>query len=109
MLAASVIGYHGTGASGWLFGALFLVPDLSFAAFVVGKRSGAWAYNLVHTYVLPVALLAVSVRWAGILPYALIWTAHIGWDRLVGYGLKYETGFGDTHLGRMGGPKARAA
>ena len=33
---------------------------------------------------------------------ALIWIAHIGLDRALGYGLKYATGFGDTHLGRIG-------
>lgn len=34
---------------------------------------------------------------------ALIWTAHIGFDRALGYGLKYATAFGETHLGRLGG------
>ena len=33
---------------------------------------------------------------------ALIWIAHIGLDRALGYGLKYATGFGDTHLGHIG-------
>ena len=33
---------------------------------------------------------------------ALIWIAHIGFDRALGYGLKYATGFRDTHLGRIG-------
>ena len=28
--------------------------------------------------------------------------AHTGMDRAVGYGLKYPTGFSDTHLGRIG-------
>ena len=32
---------------------------------------------------------------------ALIWLAHIGVDRLLGYGLKYPTGFKDTHLQRV--------
>jgi hypothetical protein len=37
-------------------------------------------------------------------PLLLIWTAHIGFDRALGIGLKYPTGFGDTHLGmRRGG------
>ena len=33
---------------------------------------------------------------------ACIWAAHVGFDRLLGYGLKYGTSFGDTHLGRRG-------
>jgi hypothetical protein len=32
---------------------------------------------------------------------ALIWSAHIGIDRLLGYGLKYPTAFKETHLGRV--------
>jgi hypothetical protein len=31
----------------------------------------------------------------------LIWFIHIGVDRAVGYGLKYPTGFKDTHLQRV--------
>jgi hypothetical protein len=36
------------------------------------------------------------------LSIALIWLAHIGIDRALGYGLKYVAGFGFTHLGRIG-------
>jgi hypothetical protein len=31
----------------------------------------------------------------------LIWLAHIGLDRAVGYGLKYPTAFKETHLQRV--------
>jgi hypothetical protein len=33
-----------------------------------------------------------------LLPYAVIWIAHIGMDRMLGFGLKYPTRFEDTHL-----------
>jgi hypothetical protein len=33
---------------------------------------------------------------------ALIWAAHIGMDRALGYGLKETSGFTRTHLGRVG-------
>jgi len=32
-------------------------------------------------------------------------SAHIGFDRALGYGLKYSKGFGYTHLGRIGNAK----
>jgi hypothetical protein len=32
---------------------------------------------------------------------ALIWGAHIGADRMLGYGLKYPTAFKHTHLQRV--------
>jgi hypothetical protein len=33
-----------------------------------------------------------------LLAFALIWLAHIGFDRMLGFGLKYHNGFKDTHL-----------
>jgi len=32
---------------------------------------------------------------------SLIWIAHIGIDRVLGYGLKYPTAFKDTHLQKV--------
>ena len=37
-----------------------------------------------------------------VLSIAMIWLAHIGIYRALGYGLKYGAGFGFTHLGRIG-------
>ena len=37
-----------------------------------------------------------------LLAVALIWVAHIGLDRALGYGLKYPSASGDTHPGRVG-------
>ena len=72
--------------------------------YLSGPRVGAAAYNAVHVYVLPLTLLLAGFI-AGLpaaMASALIWIAHIGLDRALGYGLKYATGFGDTHLGRIG-------
>ena len=89
---------------GWiLFVALILAPDLSFAAYVFGPKVGAVAYDAVHTEIFPIALgTAGVVGDSGVATkVALIWLAHIGVDRLLGYGLKYPTAFTDTHLGRV--------
>jgi hypothetical protein len=88
----------------WALLAFLLAPDLSFAAYLAGPRVGAVGYDLAHTYVFPVALAAgclVSGEAGLPVQIALIWTAHIGIDRLLGYGLKYPTAFKDTHLGRV--------
>ena len=106
LLAAAAFGYWMTGASWWLFAVLFLVPDVSFAAYLVNPRVGAAAYNAVHSTVGPI-LLGISGLWFGpalAISVALIWLAHCGFDRLLGYGLKYPTAFQDTHLGRIGKP-----
>ena len=83
---------------------LFLVPDISFAAYLISPRAGAFAYNAAHTYLAPVALMTLGFAGEGplVLSIAMIWLAHIGIDRALGYGLKYSKGFGFTHLGRIG-------
>jgi Domain of unknown function (DUF4260) len=103
--AVTAILYARTGASWWLFAALWLAPDLSMLGYLTGRPCwGARIYNAFHTYLLPglLALAALALHVRGALPFALIWINHIGVDRLMGYGLKYSDGFGFTHLGRTG-------
>jgi hypothetical protein len=104
LFAAALYAYWLTGASWWLFLVLFLAPDLAFAAYLLGPRAGAVAYNVLHSTVGPLALAAAALLLAQplALSIALIWLAHAGFDRLLGYGLKYPSAFGDTHLGRVG-------
>lgn len=101
---ASVVLYAQTGASWWLFAALWLAPDLSMLGYLKRPCLGARIYNTAHTYILPgiLALLAFLLHARELLPVSLIWVNHIGVDRLLGYGLKYSDGFGFTHLGRLG-------
>lgn len=88
----------------WLFVLLFLAPDLSFLGYLAGPWAGAIAYNAAHATIGPIVLLAAGTLAGSSLAIslALIWAAHIGLDRAIGYGLKYTTGFGFTHLGRIG-------
>ena len=81
---------------------LFLVPDLSLLGFGAGPRVGAAVYNSAHTYAFPLALGAAGALAASALAVqlAVVWLAHSGADRARGYGLKYPTGYGDTHLQR---------
>jgi hypothetical protein len=102
LAAAATIAYAHAGFSWGLFAALFLAPDLSFAAYWLGSKWGAAAYNLVHSTIAPLALggLGLALGAALFQAIALIALAHIGFDRALGYGLKYSAGFGATHLGR---------
>jgi hypothetical protein len=88
-----------------LFAILILVPDLSMIFYVAGPRIGAAAYNAAHSTIGPIALAAASYlapHQPALLAGALIWAAHVGIDRALGFGLKYPAAFGDTHLGRIG-------
>ena len=104
LFVAAVTLYARSGASWWLFAMLFLAPDISFIAYFGGARSGAIGYNALHTLIGPLVLALTGLLLPASVPVslALIWIAHIGFDRLLGYGLKYGAGFGYTHLGRVG-------
>jgi hypothetical protein len=103
-VAAGAVALYVDAGYGWLALVLLaLAPDLSMLGYVAGLRVGALSYDLVHTYVGPVGLgvVGVLVGSDGAVQVALVWLAHIGVDRLLGYGLKYPTSFKDTHLQRV--------
>ncbi len=96
---------HSKFGQGWgLFALFFLAPDISFLGYLVGVRAGSVIYNLAHTYLgAAVCLLIGFLLPEPVLLFTgLIWCAHIGFDRALGYGLKYPAAFGATHLGRIG-------
>ena len=81
----------------------FLAPDLSFAGYLAGPRIGSYVYNALHTIAGPLVLGVAGLLADESVPIALavIWLGHIGFDRSLGYGLKYQTAFKDTHLERV--------
>jgi hypothetical protein len=103
VFAVSLLLYGAIGANWILLVVLVLVPDLSMLGYFLGARFGSALYNLFHLLVLPLLLIAFSIfyKQLWLLPYGLIWTAHIGVDRLLGFGLKYPTQFHDTHFQRL--------
>ncbi|WP_261284420.1 DUF4260 domain-containing protein [Serratia proteamaculans] len=106
-LILSVVVYHSQHYGWGLFAACFLIPDISFLAYVLGKKAGAIGYNIAHSYIGPAlcGLAFMGFQQPGWLMAALIWCAHIGFDRTLGYGLKYAEGFAYTHLGRLNNPR----
>ena len=103
VLLAVLIGYatllHGRW---WIFAVFFLAPDLSLLGYAVKNRPGfaAALYNAAHTYVLPLLLVLAAAKagWRTGELSAAIWTAHIAFDRLLGFGLKYPELFKQTHI-----------
>ncbi len=88
---------------GW-FALLFLAPDLSMVGYLANPRLGAWTYNGVHhkgvalaLYLLGHILAIPALMFAG-----TILLGHSSFDRILGYGLKHEDAFQNTHLGRIG-------
>jgi hypothetical protein len=100
LVAVATAAYFTIGGPLWLFVVLALAPDISMLAYLAGPRVGSNVYNAFHTSLAPVALGAAGI-WLGVpaaVWVALVWAAHIGVDRAIGYGLKYPTGFNHTHL-----------
>ena len=109
LLAGMTVAYAVWDGSWWIFAILFLAPDLSFAGYLAGPRVGAIVYNAAHSYMAPMALMVGGILYwpPPASSIAMIWLAHIGFDRALGYGLKYSAGFGFTHLGRIGRDAAK--
>jgi hypothetical protein len=87
----------------WLIPAILLV-DLSMVGYLRGPRIGAFVYNLAHQWATGLAVLGAGIV-TGVPILALagaVLVAHVGMDRIAGYGLKLPTDFHDTHLGRIG-------
>jgi Domain of unknown function (DUF4260) len=101
LLGGSLIAYRATAEPWWLVPLALLVPDLFMVGYLGGTRLGAQLYNIGHSTVLPAAMVGLG-WWQSkpfVLALGLIWLAHIGIDRLLGYGLKYDDHFQHTHLG----------
>lgn len=88
----------------WWFPVLFLAPDLSMFGYASGHKTGAFLYNLFHHKALAIGLwiFGFIYQHESIQLIAVILFAHSAFDRMLGFGLKYESGFKNTHLGKIG-------
>ena len=104
IFAFSLMAYEFMGFPWGFFILIFLVPDLSLIAYFHSPRVGAIAYNIMHSYVLPLMLFAYGffVSSASADKVAIVWIANIGFYRALGFGLKYPRGFRYTHFGKLG-------
>lgn len=101
LLAGALTAYGVVGKPWWLVPVGIFVPDLAMTGYLAGTRLGAHLYNLAHTTLLPAVMLGVGY-WQDarlVTALALVWLAHIGLDRFLGMGLKYNDRFTHTHLG----------
>ncbi|UUC45884.1 DUF4260 domain-containing protein [Flavobacterium cerinum] len=93
----------------WWFPLLLLVPDMSMLGYVFGNKIGAYSYNIAHhkgvailVYLAGIYTVNPVLQLAGIILFS-----HSSMDRIFGYGLKYTTGFSNTHLGIIGKNKTQ--
>lgn len=110
VLLAALAAYEKFGLGWSVFAWSFFAPDLAFFGYLAGARVGAVSYNATHSYIGAVSVLTIGAvsGLPELIAAGLIWCAHIGMDRALGYGLKYAVGFGSTHLGLIGRAKSDA-
>lgn len=103
LLVGALLLFRYTHQRWWWIPLLLLAPDLFIVGYARSTKSGAFIYNLGHSYLLPGVLTFYG--WQSdrplFLAIGLIWFAHIGMDRFAGYGLKYDYNFKHTHLGNL--------
>jgi hypothetical protein len=87
----------------WWFLILILVPDFSMIGYLVNNKIGAFLYNLVHHRAIAIFVYLMGIYFSNnvIQLAGIILFSHSSMDRMLGYGLKYETGFKFTHLGKF--------
>lgn len=88
----------------WAYLLLALGPDVGMVGYLINTKAGAYMYNLFHH-----KSIAAAIGVAGFLTGStviflagVVLFGHSSMDRIFGYGLKFEDGFKNTHLGRIG-------
>ncbi len=87
----------------WWFLVLLLTPDIGMIGYAFGNKTGAFLYNLFHHKGIAIGLYLLGVYFQNdiLMLIGSILFAHAAFDRILGYGLKYEKGFKFTHLGDL--------
>jgi len=88
----------------WWFPALLLLPDIGMLGYIVHPKVGAYTYNFMHHRLVAVLVACYAIFYGN--DYwqlaAIILFAHTSLDRALGYGLKHNDSFHNTHLGVIG-------
>ncbi|MEQ9310434.1 MAG: DUF4260 domain-containing protein [Balneolaceae bacterium] len=89
----------------WIYLALILVPDIGMIGYLINSKTGALTYNLLHHKGIALSILILgyyySIDW--VVLTGIILFGHAAFDRMLGYGLKYDDSFKHTHLGWLNG------
>lgn len=101
LFVASIILFALTNQAWWVYPVLLFIPDVFMIGYVRNNAVGAFFYNAGHSYFLPSLTVLFGWHHPAVLAVGLIWLGHVGFDRLMGYGLKHDSGFKSTHLGSL--------
>lgn len=110
MLGISMYALYVLKAEWWIYPLLILAPDISMLGYVAGNKTGAISYNLFHHKAIAIVLFLIGFinQNYPLEITGLILFGHSSMDRMLGYGLKYFTGFQFTHLAQTGRAKSNS-
>jgi hypothetical protein len=108
LLMGALLAFSTTRQAWWLVPLTVLAPDFLAIGYLSGTRTGSRLYNLAHSTPIPAVMVGLGLWWGMpvVLALGLVWLAHVGLDRVLGYGLKYNDDFRHTHLGWSGAAAA---
>lgn len=103
VVALYLLSQHSLGISPLLWILLFFTPDLGMLGYLANARIGAFTYNVFHHKGLAIAIVLAGYALNNevLIAIGILLFAHASFDRIFGYGLKYSSGFKNTHLGSL--------
>jgi hypothetical protein len=107
MLCISIYLLYALKVDWWFYLLMILGPDISMVGYVAGPKVGAFSYNLFHHKMIAIVVFIIGVTSSTWLLQAIgaVLFGHSSMDRIFGYGLKYNSAFSETHLGKIGPKK----
>ncbi|MDB5211040.1 MAG: hypothetical protein JWQ30_1867 [Sediminibacterium sp.] len=102
-LGIYLLKFHSLGLPIWAWCLLFFAPDISMLGYLVNPKIGAVSYNLFHHKGIAITLTGIGyfLQIELLMATGILLLAHSSFDRVMGYGLKYQTSFNDTHIGKL--------
>jgi hypothetical protein len=87
----------------WVWIILFFTPDIGMLGYLINTRIGAFIYNFFHHKGIAIVLAATGYYFGNdvFTAVGILFFAHASFDRIMGYGLKYEDSFKNTNLGSL--------
>lgn len=87
----------------WVWIILFFTPDIGMLGYLINSGIGAFTYNLFHHKGIAIALAVTGYYFSNdvLTAIGILLFAHASFDRIMGYGLKFEDSFKNTHLGSL--------
>ena len=93
MFGLGILAFNQLDFAWWWFLVLILTPDIGMLRYLVNSKIGALIYNIFHHKGLAILVYIAGIYFANNIMEltGIILFSHASFDRVFGYGLKYDT------------------